>query len=189
MPGLRRPATTLLRIAALAAALAACGSSGSHLSADAYRKAALAACQAQAAYVRSLPELQRSQHLTVAELQQRVNERAARYLATLRLLRPPPGLEAAHRRLLADSTSGPRAPSVRPTWRRPSRESAESPSISRRSGLLRAPRQPARRSLSWSGPLRGSGAIDCALKPEDASPRRRAHRARPPTLWSNGLRP
>jgi hypothetical protein len=106
-----RPRRRLVTALVALTALAGCGGSA-HLSAAAYRTAAGSACESEIAYVRSVPTLQRSEHLTVAEIEQRVRRRGARYVATMRALHPPPQLQAAHERLLKDQTG---APPGRPT--------------------------------------------------------------------------
>jgi hypothetical protein len=99
----RRPlATTLVAIT-----LAGCGGGGKHLSPAAYRKAALAACDSDLAYGRSLPTLQRTQHLSVAQLEQRVKQHGLQYIARVRALDPPSQLQAAHQRLLTDMKNAP----------------------------------------------------------------------------------
>ena len=93
--------------------LTGCGGGSGSPSAAEYRKSLNALCASAAAFDRSLPHLQQSQHLSVEELTVRANQESASFRSGVTHLTPPAGLSGAHQALLADldhpsaSTSGP----------------------------------------------------------------------------------
>jgi hypothetical protein len=100
-------AKALLVTLAIPLVAAGCGSESPN-SASNYRAAAEAACRADTSALSQLPRLQRTEHMTVAELKAVVARARARFRSSVRALTPPSALAAAHRRLLADvSMYGP----------------------------------------------------------------------------------
>jgi hypothetical protein len=95
--------------------LAACaGGSGSASAAD-YDKSLDALCASQFAFLRDLPILQRTQHLSVSELSLRSSQRAAAFRSSVARLKPPSGLSAAARNLLTELNRGLASTPAEPT--------------------------------------------------------------------------
>jgi hypothetical protein len=84
-------------------ALAGCGGGGGGSpSAASYRKSLDALCASAAAFNRSLPRLQQSQHLSVDELAVDAGKEFASFRSSVSRLTPPAGLSQAHDALVAD---------------------------------------------------------------------------------------
>lgn len=95
------------RLIAVAAAsqvivLASCGGGGGSPSAASYRKSLDALCASAAAFNRSLPRLQQSQHLSVDELAVDAGQEFASFRSSVSRLTPPAGLSQAHDALVAE---------------------------------------------------------------------------------------
>lgn len=85
---------------ALAVALAGRGGGSDSLSAARYRSKLRDACTIANRATGRLPELQRDEHLTIAQLRRRAGEIDRRFSSTVSSLRPPASLQADQHRLL-----------------------------------------------------------------------------------------
>ena len=83
-------------------ALAACSAGGGSPSAAPYRKSLNALCASAAAFSRSLPRLQQSQHLSVDELAVDASKEFASFRSRVARLTPPAGLSQAHDALVSE---------------------------------------------------------------------------------------
>ncbi|HEY5396238.1 MAG TPA: hypothetical protein VIL16_12655 [Trebonia sp.] len=102
---MRTSGRRLIAVAAAAAqllALAACGGGGGSPSAAPYRKSLNALCAAAAAFNRSLPRLQQSQHLSVDELAVDASKEFVSFRSSETRLTPPTGLSQAQDALVAE---------------------------------------------------------------------------------------
>jgi hypothetical protein len=85
-------------------AAAACGGGGP--TAASYRKALDAQCASAQAFNRQLPVLQRTQHLSVHQLQLRAAQRTAKFISAVSHLTPPGSLAGAQQHLV-DTLNNP----------------------------------------------------------------------------------
>ncbi|HEX4292345.1 MAG TPA: hypothetical protein VH021_25710 [Trebonia sp.] len=101
---MRRAGRWLIALAAAGQviALAGCGGGGASPSAAQYRKSLDALCASAAAFNRSLPHLQQSQHLSVDELAVDAGKEFASFRSSVSRLTPPAGLSRAHDALVAE---------------------------------------------------------------------------------------
>jgi hypothetical protein len=102
---MRRAGRWLIAVAAAGqvVALAACGGGGGGSpSAASYRTSLDALCASAAAFNRSLPHLQQSQHLSVDELTVDAGKEFASFRSGVTRLTPPAGLSQAHDALVAE---------------------------------------------------------------------------------------
>jgi hypothetical protein len=91
--------------------LMGCGGSPAPTAAD-FDKNLDALCAANVAFNRSLPSLQRSQHLSATQVQAKAKAAGVAFRASVARLRPPDNLAGALRTLTQDQASPPATPST-----------------------------------------------------------------------------